>query len=43
MSQVIAKVGYHVYPALQQILTVGDLLKDKHPDMPPLSDKVCGV
>jgi len=38
-DKVIAKVGYHVYPALQQILTVGDLVKDKRPDMPPLSDK----
>jgi len=32
-------LGFHVYPALQQVLTVGDLAHDKYPHMPPLSDK----
>ena len=31
-------VGFHIYPSLMQVVTVGDLAKDKHPDMPPLSD-----
>jgi len=33
-----ATVGFHVYPALQQVLSVGDLMLDKFPDMPPLSE-----
>jgi hypothetical protein len=37
-SKATALVGFHVYPALQQVMTVGDLAQDKYPDMPPLSD-----
>jgi len=33
-----ATVGFHIYPALQQVMSVGDLMHDKYPKMPPLSE-----
>lgn len=38
-EKVEALVGFHLYPALNQVLTLGDLDTVKYPDMPPLSDK----